>query len=83
MLNLPDYQEIYSEAIKQQALQTAEKLRGRERPLGTRQKISQSSKGKIFSEESRLKMSLAKKGVHLSEEHKKRISEKMKGCKQP
>lgn len=83
ILNLPDYQEIYSQAIKHHALQTAEKLKGRERSLETRQKISQSSKGKIISEQSRAKMSLAKKGTHLSEEHKKRISEKMKGCKQP
>ena len=83
MLNLPEYQEIYSEAIKHQALQTAEKLRGSHRPEEVKIKISKNRKGKKHSEEARRKMSEAHKGVPLSEERKKHLSEKMKGCKQP
>lgn len=51
----------------------------------TRQKLSESKKGRILSEETRKKMSesqLGKKRYPLTDEHKKKISESMKGLKQ-
>jgi group I intron endonuclease len=41
----------------------------------TRQKISDSMKGKLKSESTKLKMSRARKGVKFSEEHKRKLSE--------
>ena len=45
----------------------------------TKQRMSESHKGKHNSEETKKKMSESKKGIQLSEEHKQKLSESLKG----
>lgn len=49
----------------------------------TREKISKSGIGRVFSEESKKKKSKSLKGRVFSEEHRKKISESHKGMKKP
>jgi 5-methylcytosine-specific restriction endonuclease McrA len=62
-----------------------EKIIGYKHSAETRNKISESNKGKVMSEEAKIKIKekrkfqIMKKGFHLSEEHKRKISKANKG----
>ena len=93
-----EHKKNVSKGLKNQSKETrlkmllgrSESLKGNKNSLGykqtteTKQKMSESRKGKKlpkFSEEHRRKISEAQKGKKLSDEHKKKISESEKGKK--
>ncbi len=86
--------EINDEEYEEAKILLSQSMQGHSVSEESRQKISDSRKGKYagehhpmygkhFSEESRQKMSKAKKGKHVSEETRRKMSEKNKGKNNP
>lgn len=63
--------------------QIAMSQKGKKKPDGFGEKISEFRKTFKYSDESKLKMSIAKKGKVLTDEHRKNISLSQQGKKQP
>jgi group I intron endonuclease len=83
-----DKKQVHSEETRKKQSEAQKKLyesgyvnpmKGKKRSEESKQKQSESRKGKIFSEETRKKMSERAKGKKKSEEHKRKQSENSKG----